>query len=834
MATIIGTPNSETLTGTDFTDSIFGLGGKDILNGLAGNDTLDGGADNDVLKGGEHNDVLVGGLGRDWLYGELGNDQLFGGGRRDRLYGGDHHDTLDGGTGNDIMVGGTGDDVYIVDSAQDTIIENLGEGGDEVRTSLLSFTLASNFEILTFTGSGNFVGVGNAENNAIFGGSGNDALSGAAGFDALFGGSGNDVLDGGADDDRLFGGSGRDTIIGADGNDQLEGAGGRDKLFAGAGNDTLLGQAYNDTLQGGTGNDLVDGGAGTDTALFSGLKGDYAIRRISDQIEVVDLNKVDGDDGTDLLSGVEILRFKDGVLPPPTIIAAVNLETLDGTDGFAVSGIPEDLFGRSVSEAGDVNGDGFDDVIIGAPNHSASPYGYDPFGYGLSYVMFGKANWTGHPQIFFNGTDGFTLSSKENYGRLGYSVSSAGDVNGDGFADLIVGAPGEYRPYDGGNQTGQAYVVFGKASWAGTPDFDLATLNGSNGFRLTHPGAYEYAGFSVSSTGDINGDGLDDLIVGVPNESNTGGASYVVFGKADWTGTPALDVAALDGTNGFRLGGVALNDRAGASVSSAGDVNGDGLDDLIVGAPNAGKVDQDTGRPPGEAYVVFGKANWTGTPSLELETLDGTDGFRITSESGSQLGRSVHAAGDVNGDGIADVIVGTPYVGNVRAAEGYVVFGKADWTGAPVVDVATLDGTNGFRLVGADLAGYEFAVSSAGDVNGDGLDDLIVGGLFAGDMYGQSAGQAFVVYGKENWAGTLDLADLDGTNGFQLIRGASYDNIGFSVSSAGDVNNDGFDDLLVGATTGGESTTYVVFGGNFNNAAVQVAADDLSMPIGSG
>jgi len=125
-------------------------------------------------------------------------------------------------------------------------------------------------------------------------------------------------------------------------------------------------------------------------------------------------------------------------------------------------------------------------------------------------------------------------------------------------------------------------------------------------------------------------------------------------------------------------------------------------------------------------------------------------------------------------------------------------------------------------------------VSSAGDVNGDGLDDLIVGGLFAGDTYGQSAGQAFVVYGKENWAGTLDLADLDGTNGFQLIRGASYDNIGFSVSSAGDVNNDGFDDLLVGATTGGESTTYVVFGGNFNNAAVQVAADDLSMPIGSG
>jgi Ca2+-binding RTX toxin-like protein len=815
MATIIGTPNSETLTGTEFADSILGAGGNDVLNGLAGADTLDGGADNDTLRGGTHNDILIGGLGRDWLYGELGNDQLFGGGRRDRLYGGDHDDTLDGGAGDDIMVGSTGHDVYIVDNAQDSITENFNEGIDEVHTSSLSFKLASNLENLAFIGSGDFVGVGNAEHNAIFGGSGSDSLNGGAGFDALLGGSGNDVLDGGADDDRMFGGSGRDTIIGADGNDQLDGGTGRDKLFAGAGDDRLFGQDFNDTLQGGTGNDLVNGGAGTDTALFSGLKSDYAIRRISDRIEVVDLNKVDGDDGTDLLSGVEVLQFKDGTLAPPAVIAAIDLTTLDGTNGFSFFGGNGTIIGAasglSVSEAGDVNGDGFDDVIIGAPSYTYSgPGGEDYYTHGRSFVVFGKGSWIGTPSLeqwHLTGSNGFALSTKDLYSRLGYSVSSAGDVNGDGFADLIVGAPGQYVPYDSGNQTGQAYVVFGKANWTGVPDLDLATLDGNNGFKLTHSDAYGYAGFSVSLAGDVNGDGLDDLIVGVPHEHGAGGASYVVFGKADWASTPALDVTAMDGTNGFRLGGIDLNDNAGGSVSEAGDVNGDGVGDLIIGASNAG-----------EAYVVFGKANWAGTPSLELETLNGTNGFRITGESGSLTGRSVHTAGDVNGDGVADIIVGAPVYG-----ESYVIFGKTDWAGTPALDVATLDGSNGFRLIGKPPTNSGFSVSSAGDVNGDGYDDLIIGAPQVPSSGDIVEGGAFVIYGKANWADTpaFDLAALDGTNGFELIGRDS--SAGFSVSSAGDVNSDGFDDLIIGSPSEG-GVSDVVFGGNFNSATVQVSA----------
>ena len=820
MATIIGTPNSETLTGTEFADSILGAGGNDALNGLAGADTLDGGTDNDTLRGGDGNDSLAGGAGKDWLFGDAGDDRLFGGDRLDRLTGGDGNDVLDGGTGDDRMAGGKGNDIYIVDNLQDVTTELSGEGTDEVRTSLLSFALGGFIENLSFTGSGNFTGTGNGGANRIAGGSGNDVLDGAAG------------------NDLLLGGSGRDTLAGADGNDVLDGGTGRDAVSGGAGNDTLFGRDFNDALTGGAGNDAVDGGAGTDTARFSGLKSDYQIRLVDDTVEVVDLNKADGDDGTDLLSGVEVLQFKDGTLPAPTAIAAIHLAGLDGTNGFNLTGLSfDDQAGWSVSDAGDINGDGFDDVIIGAPNYTYSgPGGEYYYTYGRSYVVFGKASWAGTSGIdleSLDGTSGFILSGKELESRLGTSVSSAGDVNGDGFADLIVGAPGQYFPYDGGNQTGLAYVVFGKANWAGTPEVDLSALDGSNGIKLTHPGAYEYAGFSVSSAGDINGDGLDDLIVGAPSASNAEGESYVVFGKADWTATPALDLAGLDGTNGFRLSGIDMADLSGWSVSSAGDVNGDGLGDLIVGAPYAG----DTGLPPGEAYVVFGKANWVGTPALELDTLDGIDGFRITAESGRLIGRSVHGAGDVNGDGLADIVVGAD--GPSGEGESYVIFGKADWSGTPTFDAATLDGSNGFRLVGANPGdGSGFAVSSAGDVNGDGYDDLIIGAPFADGPGEESVGQAYVVYGKANWTGApaLDLADLDGTNGFQLIGGDAYDRSGISVSSAGDVNNDGFDDLLIGAPFRGTGESYVVFGGNFNNAAVQVAnaTDEISMPIGSG
>jgi Ca2+-binding RTX toxin-like protein len=785
MAIIIGTSRSETLTGTAFADSIIGAGGKDILLGLAGDDLLAG-----------------------WK----GDDQLRGG------------------FGNDTMIGGRGNDTYSVDSAGDQLLELDNKGTDTVRTTLASYTLGSNLENLAFIGSGNFAGTGNVRSNLIVGRSGNDTLDGKEGNDRLIGANGRDTLAGGDGNDTLDGGSGRDRLAGGAGADVLFGREFNDRLDGGSGNDAVDGGTGNDTVIGGSGNDMIDGGSGNDTAIFSGLKAGYTIRSVDDGFEVVDIDLTDGNDGTDLVTGVEIFQFKDGKLSPPRTI---DLENLNGTNGFHLTGPDEgDGSGHSVSSAGDVNGDGFADLIVGAPGAESTDGLYSE---GESYVVFGKASWAGTPSLdlaTLDGTNGFRLIGVDREDFSGSSVSSAGDVNGDGFADLIVGAPSAMS-VGGAYSEGESYVMFGKASWVGVPSLDLATLDGTNGFRLIGIDEYDFSGHSVSSAGDVNGDGFDDLIIGAP-DSNFGfypdgvGQSYVVFGKASWSGTPSLDLATLDGTNGFRLIGIDDFDRSGASVSSAGDVNGDGFADLIVGAPEDYE---------GDSYVVFGKASWAGTPSLDLATLDGTNGFRLIGIDGDDFsGRSVSSAGDVNGDGFADLIVGAFHAESTSAAndegESYVVFGKASWVGTASLDLATLDGTNGFRLNGIDSGDFSGWVSSAGDVNGDGFADVIVGAYRAESTGGASnEGESYVVYGKASWAGTplLDLATLDGTNGFRLIGIDAGDESGRSVSSAGDVNGDGFADLIVGAPlaesaagASAEGESYVIFGGNFNGAVTHL------------
>lgn len=475
----------------------------------------------------------------------------------------------------------------------------------------------------------------------------------------------------------------------------------------------------------------------------------------------------------------------------------------------------------SFSAAGDLNGDGYDDFIIGN-------IWDDPAYRGNVYVVFGGPHTDFNSLVLadLDGANGFRITGPEidEFSYLGTSVSSAGDINGDGIDDIVVSAStGDLNPQefvdDDNTRIGHTYVIFGTTNgFAATISVD--DLDGTNGFRISGWEPGQESGRTVSSAGDINNDGFDDIVIGVPRDGDNQGAAYVVFGTGQ--GFDAnMSLENLDGTNGFRISdrNAVRGNNIGEFVANVGDFNGDGIEDIIVSGRSGIQGVQWTGLA--EAYVIFGTSNGFAS-ELYLDDL-GASGIRIENIlNGGGQDVIVSGAGDINGDGVSDIIIGSPgapdFIQSDRtwpSGRVYIIFGSEAYDGGSF-SVSDLDGANGFEIYGEISSRLGESVSSAGDVNGDGIDDVVFSAPSAPDYLDLSsterfAGQTYILFGNSiGFSATMSVEELLGSTGVTYQGTSRAEGTGLAVSGVGDVNSDGFDDILISNRF---SDGYLVFGG---------------------
>jgi hypothetical protein len=467
-----------------------------------------------------------------------------------------------------------------------------------------------------------------------------------------------------------------------------------------------------------------------------------------------------------------------------------------------------DQAGIWVQGAGDVNGDGIDDLLVCAI--TADQNGRANSGSG--YVIYGRRH-LGNIDLQTLGQRGFRIDGAAAGDSACWSGGGVGDVNGDGIDDVAIGAP--EADNNGRSNSGSAYVIYGQ----NTPDpsdVDLAnitTTQASRGFRIDGALASDQFATTVGPPiGDFNHDGIDDMVIGGQLVNNNGraqsGSSYVIYGQpnADPADIDLANITTTQATRGMRIDGAAAGDNSGWYFG-AGDVNGDGIPDLAISNPLA----DDNGRgTSGSVAVVYGQ-NAADPTDVDLANITGSQATRgMLIDGGAALDQAGYSTtiGDFNGDGISDVAVGSAtsdHNGRTDSGSEDVVYGQntPDPTDVDLSGITAGDASRGMEIDGAaagDEAGFS---SSAGDVNGDGIDDIVIGAPGADNNGRGASGSVYVAYGQQSADPTdIDFANITGSQGSRGLRtdgAAAGDEAGFSSAFAGDVNGDGFGDVAVGA-----------------------------------